>query len=120
MAYKRILVPVDGSPTAAKGLKAAIKLAREARGKLCLVHVVEQYPALAMPDAGVDITPMLEATKAAGRKTLARIERSARAAGARPETALAEGFGGRVADRSSVRQALAPTSSSWARTGGAA
>lgn len=105
MAYKRILVPVDGSPTSAKGLKAAIKLAREARGKLCLVHVVEQYPALMVPEAGaVDITPMLEATKTAARKALARIERSARAAGARPATALVEGFGSRVADLI-VRQA---------------
>ena len=98
MAYKRILVPVDGSSTSARGLKAAIKLARAARGRLCLVHVVEQYPALAMPDASVDITPMLEAAKAAGRKTLERAGRVARAAGARPEAVLAEEFGGRVAD----------------------
>jgi nucleotide-binding universal stress UspA family protein len=99
MAYKRILVPVDGSATSAKGLKAAIKLARESRGKLCLLHVVEEYSALVVPEAGaIDITPVIDALKAAGRKTLARVERSARAAGARPATVLAEDFGSRVAD----------------------
>ena len=98
MAYKRILVPVDGSPTSAKGLKAAIKLAREGRSKLRLLHVVAELGAFIAPEAGTNPAPILAAMKAAGRKTLARIERSARAAGARPETALAEDFGGRVAD----------------------
>src|SRR6267378_3977287 len=74
MTYKRILVPVDGSPTSAKGLKEAIRLARERRGKLRLLHVVEELGAFIAP------------------------ERGARAAGARPEAALAEDFGGRVAD----------------------
>jgi nucleotide-binding universal stress UspA family protein len=98
MTYKRILVPVDGSPTSAKGLKAAMKLAREGRGRLCLLHVVQEYSAFIAPDAGVDITPLLEGMKAAGLRTLARVERSARAAGARPDTRLVEGFGSRVAD----------------------
>ena len=98
MAYKRILVPVDGSPTAAQGLKAAIKLARETRAKLCLLHVVAEYTALTTPDAAINIGPVLEAMKSAGRKTLERCARSARAAGVNPEIALAEDIGGRVAD----------------------
>jgi nucleotide-binding universal stress UspA family protein len=98
MAYKRILVPVDGSPTSAKGLKAAIKLARETRGRLCLLHVVEEFSAFAAPELGTDFGPVLDAMKAAGRRTLARSERAARAAGVRAETALAEDFRGRVAD----------------------
>lgn len=98
MSYKRILVPVDGSPTSAKGLKEAIKLARESRAKLLLVYVVEEYAAFAAPELGANVGPLLDALSAAGRKALARIERSARAAGARPETLLVEDFGGRVAD----------------------
>ena len=98
MTYKRILVPVDGSATSAKGLKAAIKLARGSRAKLLLLHVLSDYAAFSTPEAGLNVGPMLEAIKAAGRKTLARVERSARAAGARPETVLAEHFGSRVAD----------------------
>lgn len=99
MAYRRILVPVDGSPTSANGLKEAIKLAREARSKLRLLHVVAEFAALSAPDATVNIGPVLEAMKAAGRKTLERCARSARTAGVQPEIALAEDFGGRVADQ---------------------
>jgi nucleotide-binding universal stress UspA family protein len=98
MAYKRILVPVDGGATSAKGLKAAIRLARESRARLCLLHVVEEYAAFTAPEVGVSIAPILAAMKAGGRKTLSRVERGARAAGVKPQTALVENFGGRVAD----------------------
>ena len=98
MSYRRILVPVDGSPTSAKGLKEAIRLARESRAKLRLLYVVEEYAAFAAPELGANAGPLLDALKVAGRKALARVERAARAAGARPETALLEDFGGRVAD----------------------
>jgi nucleotide-binding universal stress UspA family protein len=98
MAYRRILVPVDGSATAARGMKEAIRLARENRARLRLLYVVEENAAFTAPEIGANIGPLLDALKAAGRKALARIERSARAAGARPETALVEEFGGRVAD----------------------
>jgi len=108
MGYKRILVPVDGSPTSAQGLKEAIKLAGGGKSgrhaKLQLLHVVEEYAAFTAPEIGADIGPLLDAMKAAGRKTLARMGRSARTAGARAETALMENFGGRVAD-AIVRQA---------------
>jgi len=98
MAYKRILVPVDGSPTAAQGLREAIKLARDSRAKLRLLYVVEEFAAFAAPEIGANVGPLLEALNAAGRKALARVARRARAAGLRPESALAEDFGGRVAD----------------------
>ena len=98
MTYKRILVPVDGSPTSARGLKEAIKLARASRAKLRLLYVVEEYAAFAAPEIGANAGPLLDALKAAGRRTLARVERNARAAGAHPETELVEDFGGRIAD----------------------
>jgi nucleotide-binding universal stress UspA family protein len=96
MAYKRILVPVDGSPTSTKGLKAAIKLARESRGRLLLLHVVEEYSAFISPEVGASIGPILEGMRAAGKRTLARVARNA--SGAKPQQILAENFGGRVAD----------------------
>jgi len=98
MSYKRILVPVDGSPTAAKGLKEAIKLAKQGRGKLLPLHAVEEYAAFAAPEVGLNIGPILDALRAGGKHTLARIKRSAERAGARPQTALVENFAGRVAD----------------------
>ncbi len=98
MSYRRILVPVDGSPTAAKGMKAAIKLARESRGKLLLLHVVEEYSAFISPEVGASIVPILDGLRLAGKRTLARVASSAAKAGAKPQAVLAENIGGRVAD----------------------
>ena len=96
MSYKRILVPVDGSPTSAKGMKAAIRLARENRGKLLLLHVVEEYSAFVAPEMGASIGPILDSLRAAGQRTLARVARAATKAGARPQAVLVENFGSRV------------------------
>jgi len=40
--YRRILVPVDGSPTSNKALVAALEMAREGGGRVRLVHVVDE------------------------------------------------------------------------------
>ncbi|MEW6690768.1 MAG: universal stress protein [Pseudomonadota bacterium] len=104
MSYKRILVPVDGSPVSARGMKEAIKLARAGRARLRLLHVVEEYAAFSSPEVGANIGPILETLRDAGKHTLATVGRAARALGARPETALVENAGGRVAD-SIVEQA---------------
>ena len=98
MGYRRVLVPVDGSPTSVRGLAEAIKLAQDARAKLLLLHVVEEYAILGIPEAGASIGPVLDALKRAGRTTLGKIERGARRLGARPETLLVEDFSGRVAN----------------------
>ena len=98
MTYKRILVPVDGSPTAAKGVKEAIKIAKAGRGKLLLLHVVEEYSAFTAPEVGASLGPILDALRQSGRRTIDRIARSARSAGVQPQSVLVENFGGRVAD----------------------
>lgn len=98
MAYRRILVPVDGSPTSNKGLREALRLARASHARLRLLHVVEQAINLGMPGIEVDIGPILDAQRAIGRRRLAGIERRARRAGVRLDTALVENFGQRVAD----------------------
>ncbi|HET9822069.1 MAG TPA: universal stress protein [Burkholderiaceae bacterium] len=41
---RRILVPVDGSPTAQRGLEEALRLARPLDASVVLLHVVEVYP----------------------------------------------------------------------------
>tara|TARA_R110000824_G_scaffold399102_1_gene604037 strand:- start:86061 stop:86531 length:471 start_codon:yes stop_codon:yes gene_type:complete len=40
--YKRILVPVDGSQTSTLGLSEAIKLSKDQKAKLRLIHVVDE------------------------------------------------------------------------------
>jgi nucleotide-binding universal stress UspA family protein len=42
--YQRILVPVDGSPTATRGLREAIRLAKGHDATLRLLHVVDRLP----------------------------------------------------------------------------
>lgn len=98
MTYKRILVPVDGSPTSNKGMTEAIRLAKASRARLRLLHVVEQTIAFSAPEVAVDIGPILESLRAAGRRRLAGIVRRTSRSGARIESALVENFGMRVAD----------------------
>lgn len=99
MSYKRILVPVDGSDTAARGMAEAIELARDLRAKLLLLHVVDEYVAYTTVELGTDTGPMLNAFRAQGQRTLESIASTARAAGAQPETLLVESLGMRVAER---------------------
>ena len=40
--YKRIFVPVDGSETSTRGLKEALKLARQSGARLRLLHVIDE------------------------------------------------------------------------------
>src|ERR1700674_4046971 len=41
--YGKILVPVDGSETALKGLNEAIKIAKTLGSTICLVHIVNEF-----------------------------------------------------------------------------
>ena len=62
--YRRILVPIDGSPTARRGLAEAIDLAREAGGAIRVLHVVDEpYTALGLDGfvgASGDIVELLQ------------------------------------------------------------
>ena len=98
MGYKRILVPVDGSPVSSLGLKEALKMARDSGAKVRLLHVVEEFSAYMAPDLAGSIGPVLDSLRTAGKRRLAGIERRVRAAGFDPSTALVEDFAGRVAD----------------------
>ena len=44
--YQRILVPLDGSATAERGLQEAIGLAKLCRSSIVLLHVTEVYPVM--------------------------------------------------------------------------
>ena len=85
--YQRILVPIDGSSTAERGLTEAIRLARLTGGRLRLVHVIDELSFALTMDAYAgyagdwlkelrsDATKLLEAarTKAAEEKVEADI-----------------------------------------------
>ena len=44
--YQRILVPIDGSTTSARGLKEALSLAHTCRASVVLLHVLEYSPVM--------------------------------------------------------------------------
>src|SRR5438128_4915941 len=105
MTYKRILVPIDGSPTSARGLREAIGFAKAQKAKLQLVHVVDVHNAvLAGLEGGAAVTELAAALRARGRKILASAATVARKAGLACDTVLLESLTGPAAEPI-VRQA---------------
>lgn len=96
--YRKILVPVDGSPTSARGLKEAIRLAKGDRARLRLVHVLDETPMLGMMEEGVDLRPFLQNLEKRGREILARTKGLAEKSGVPADTVLAESAAGPAAD----------------------
>jgi nucleotide-binding universal stress UspA family protein len=96
--FKRILVPIDGSETAKRGLSTAVRLAKEAGGRIRLVHVVEVGPLMLVPEAGVYTAGVFEAMSDSGRKLLARAEAEVAKKGCKVDTVLVENRVGQVAD----------------------
>ncbi len=98
MAYKRILVPLDGSATSNAGLKEALKIAKASRGRVRLLHVVDDTVLFRMAEPGVDLGSMLDDLRRYGRQVLQAAARKAAAQKVEAESDLSESFGLRVAD----------------------
>jgi len=97
--YRKILVPIDGSRTSARGLDEAIKLAKGRNATLVILHVVDE----AVVAYGADIVPvyineMLESMREGGKRVLARAAARARGRGVKLKSLLVEKFVGPVAD----------------------
>ena len=95
--FKRILVPVDGSPTSLLGLRQAIKLSRLEGARMRLVNVVDELPMMANDEMGAmmgNIPLMLEGAK----KMIAQSASVARKAGIEAETSILESMGASTAE----------------------
>jgi nucleotide-binding universal stress UspA family protein len=97
MTYKRILVPVDGSPTSNTGLDEAVKLARSGRARIRLLHIVDDTVAFNTPD-GAGVNYVLDALRKSGEEAVAGAKERVRRAKLEAETELVENATGRVAD----------------------
>ena len=98
MAYKRIFVPIDGSPTSNAGLKEALRLAKDQRAKVRLLHVVDELVVFNTPETAVNIEPIIDELIRGGKRLLQQAARVAQAKGIKPESDLRESAGVRVAD----------------------
>jgi nucleotide-binding universal stress UspA family protein len=96
--YKRILVPVDGSPASVLCLKEAIKLAVAMKATLRLVHVVNEFifaPAYATAQS---YEALFESFRIGGQRVLEEAQAVVRAAGVEFQSDLIEMVGERVSD----------------------
>ena len=96
--YSRILVPVDGSDAAKKGLAEAVKLGEALESELRIIHIVDDSALALNPEAGVAAAPLVEDFAEAGRQILEEARKLTEAAGTPAGIVLHENFTGRVAD----------------------
>ena len=101
--FRQVLVAVDGSATANRGLKAAIGLATDLHATLGIVHVIDGLAGVSyVGDMGYVpadfVDKMLDDLRKSGTRILARAQATARDSGVESKTVLAETRGGTVAD----------------------
>lgn len=97
--YEKILVPVDGSPTAMAGLTEAIALARAMGSTLHLLHVVDELSLMSSFEAAMALPPnVFDLMKEAGQEVLEAAQARVRAAGVPVQAELVESYAGRVSD----------------------
>src|SRR5208282_3482885 len=101
--FRRILVPIDGSPTSNRGLDEAIGLATDQKARICLLHVADE---IGMPgeSKGAFIMPVsymdryIQLRRAAEKKLLAQAEAKVRKHGIAVDSVLLPMLGSGVAD----------------------
>ncbi len=84
--YKRILVAVDGSDISNLALKEAIRLAKDQRAALRLIHVVDEMPAYMMGEIPYSFDEYQKSMRDAGRKVLANCAAKAKASRVKLDT----------------------------------
>lgn len=88
--YTRILVGVDGSPTAEQAVRHAAALAKTESAKLRIVHVVDMGLLPIGPELAISVDASAKARRDAGEKILATASELAAGSGLEPETRLLE------------------------------
>ena len=96
--YQRILVPVDGSSAADRGVAEAIRLAGALKARLLFLHVLDDYPMLQEMTTAGSLDAMLRDLRHAGLDVLAKARQAAEQSSVHCETLMREAAGRRVAD----------------------
>ena len=84
--YQRILVPIDGSTTADRGLHEAIRLATELKAKLRVLHVLDNFPIEAEWASAQSFEEILDRLRRESDELLASARGAATAAGVPVQT----------------------------------
>lgn len=92
--YKRILVPIDGSDTAALSLDEAIRFAQHHGGMLRLTHVVNEL--IVADAANVHLAPIVDILFKGGRALLDEAVALVQRAGVEVQPVLLEAVGGQA------------------------
>jgi nucleotide-binding universal stress UspA family protein len=96
--YKRILVPVDGSHTSTLGLSEAIKLCKDQKAELRLIHVVDELIIAGGMDGSADFSGnLIKSLREGGETILKTAEALVQKRGLNSESAILENFGSQAA-----------------------
>jgi nucleotide-binding universal stress UspA family protein len=95
--YSNILVPVDGSDTAAKALREAIELARSLSSRIRVMHVVNSTPWIAQGAPGV-IEELVSQLRSTGESIIHEAKTAVRQAGLEVDDRLIEAIGERAGE----------------------
>ena len=91
--YRKILVPTDGSPTAAAGLREALRLARDQHAQIRLIHVVDVSPIIPPDVYGLMVDKIIAEARAAGKSVLKSAQTLVEDAGITVDAQLVEARG---------------------------
>jgi nucleotide-binding universal stress UspA family protein len=94
--YKKILVPIDGSETSAKGLLEAQKLAKNQQATIRLIHVINELMVVASYEATIYSGELINALRENGQKILNDARQKVVAADISVEAELLEAHGGQA------------------------
>ncbi|HVN43838.1 MAG TPA: universal stress protein [Steroidobacteraceae bacterium] len=97
--YPRILVPIDGSATASRGLAEAIALAGALTASIRLVHVVTELPTLSPPLSPAALQTLRDQLYSNGESILHDAMTAVRAAGVAVDSRLVEALGAEAGER---------------------
>jgi nucleotide-binding universal stress UspA family protein len=96
--YKRIMVPIDGSETAERGLQEAIGLASRLNARLCLLNVTSDFPIMVEMANTIDVEKYREGLHRFGVDLLAKAKAASAARDVEAETMITDLRGGRVSE----------------------
>jgi nucleotide-binding universal stress UspA family protein len=97
--YRRILVPVDGSPTSKLGLRHGVGLAKDQRARVRVLNVIDEVAIAPMIDGyPADMTRYIESMREVGKRALDEGAALAEKAGVAADTVIVQARGRHVSD----------------------